>query len=45
MGAPTPRNMSDYAAEYASFRWPRPERFNFVADVVDRWARDLREWR
>jgi acetyl-CoA synthetase len=40
MGARTPRNMSDYAAEYASFRWPRPERFNFVADVVDRWARE-----
>jgi acetyl-CoA synthetase len=43
MGAPTPRNMSDYAAEYASFRWPRREHFNFAADVVDRWARERPE--
>jgi acetyl-CoA synthetase len=43
MGASTPRNMSDYAAEYASFRWSRPERFNFAVDVVDRWARERPE--
>src|SRR5689334_23327313 len=33
-------NMTDYAAEWAAFRWPRPERFNFARDVVDRWAAD-----
>jgi acyl-CoA synthetase (AMP-forming)/AMP-acid ligase II len=30
--------MTDYEAEYAAFRWDRPERFNFAIDVVDRWA-------
>lgn len=33
-----PRNMTDYDAAYASFRWKRPERFNFATDVIDRWA-------
>jgi medium-chain acyl-CoA synthetase len=33
-------NMTDYAAERAAFRWPRPERFNFARDVIDRWAAD-----
>jgi acyl-coenzyme A synthetase/AMP-(fatty) acid ligase len=30
--------MEDYDATYAAFRWPRPERFNFARDVIDRWA-------
>ena len=34
----SPRNMTDYEAEFAGFRWERPERFNFAIDVVDRWA-------
>jgi acetyl-CoA synthetase len=38
MGERSPRNMSDYEAEVRSFRWDRPERFNFAIDVVDRWA-------
>ena len=38
MGERLPRNMSDYEAEVAAFRWDRPERFNFAIDVVDRWA-------
>ena len=33
-----PRNMTDYEATYASFRWDRPEFFNFATDVIDRWA-------
>ena len=40
MGEPSPRNMKDYPAEYARFRWERPERFNFAMDVVDRWAEE-----
>lgn len=28
----------DYHRDYTSFSWPRPERFNFARDVVDRWA-------
>ncbi len=28
----------DYLSDYGSFKWPRPERFNFARDVVDRWA-------
>jgi len=28
----------DYLSDYSSFKWPRPERFNFARDVVDRWA-------
>ncbi len=28
----------DYRSDYGSFKWPRPERFNFARDVVDRWA-------
>src|SRR3954454_17832833 len=31
-------NMTDYEAERAGFVWPRPARFNFAKDVVDRWA-------
>ena len=38
MAERSPRNMSDYDAEVAAFRWDRPERFNFAVDVVDRWA-------
>jgi acetyl-CoA synthetase len=38
MAERSPRNMTDYEAEYAAFRWDRPERFNFAIDVVDRWA-------
>ncbi|MGZ3480164.1 MAG: AMP-binding protein [Myxococcaceae bacterium] len=38
MGERSPRNMTDYEAEFAGFRWDRPERFNFAIDVVDRWA-------
>ena len=33
-------NMTDYAAERASFRWDPPARFNFARDVLDRWAED-----
>ncbi len=40
MAERSPRNMTDYGAEYAAFRWDRPERFNFASDVVDRWARE-----
>jgi len=40
MGESSPRNMEDYPAEHARFRWERPERFNFAVDVVDRWARE-----
>jgi len=38
MGERSPRNMTDYEAEFAAFTWDRPERFNFAIDVVDRWA-------
>jgi acetyl-CoA synthetase len=38
MAEHSPRNMTDYEAEVAAFRWDRPERFNFAIDVVDRWA-------
>ena len=38
MAERSPRNMTDYEAEVAAFRWDRPERFNFTIDVVDRWA-------
>jgi len=38
MAERSPRNMTDYEAEFGSFRWDRPERFNFAIDVVDRWA-------
>ncbi len=31
-------NMTDYAAERASFRWQPPARFNFARDVIDRWG-------
>lgn len=33
-----PRNMQDYEATRASFRWQVPERFNFATDVVDHFA-------
>lgn len=33
-----PRNMQDYEATRASFRWQVPERFNFATDVVDHHA-------
>lgn len=33
-------NMTDYAAERASFRWDPPARFNFARDVLDQWATD-----
>ena len=33
-------NMKNYAQTYADFRWRRPERYNFVGAVLDRWARD-----
>ena len=36
MAERSPRNMTDYEAEYAAFQWDRPERFNFAIDVVDR---------
>ena len=29
---------TDYETSYAQFSWPRPERFNFARDVIDRWA-------
>jgi acyl-coenzyme A synthetase/AMP-(fatty) acid ligase len=30
--------VDDYLTAYRDFEWPRPERFNFARDVVDRWA-------
>lgn len=30
----------NYSDLYASFEWPRPDRFNFAVEVVDRWAED-----
>jgi medium-chain acyl-CoA synthetase len=33
-------NMTDYAKEYANFKWDVPEFFNFAVDVVDAWAKD-----
>ena len=33
-------NMADYEAERGSFRLDVPERFNFVADVLERRAKD-----
>ncbi|MEJ2533463.1 MAG: AMP-binding protein [Halioglobus sp.] len=27
-----------YDSAFRSFQWPRPERFNFARDVIDRWA-------
>ena len=29
---------SDYHNDYRNFSWPRPERYNFARDVVDKWA-------
>jgi acetyl-CoA synthetase/medium-chain acyl-CoA synthetase len=29
----------DYAESCRKFRWPRPARYNFAEEVVDRWAR------
>jgi acyl-coenzyme A synthetase/AMP-(fatty) acid ligase len=37
-GRDAPPNMTDYDAERASFRLEVPERFNFVADVLERRA-------
>lgn len=34
------KNMQNYDATYASFRWQIPDRFNFATDVVDRLARE-----
>lgn len=39
----SPRNMSDYEATYRSFRWEKPEHFNFAADVIDRHAAERPE--
>ena len=33
-------NMTDYEDAYRSFHLEVPERFNFVRDVLDRWAED-----
>ena len=33
-------NMTDYAATYRTFRSQVPERFDFVTDVIERWAAD-----
>jgi acetyl-CoA synthetase/medium-chain acyl-CoA synthetase len=33
-------NMTDYDATYRSFRLDVPARFDFVSDVMERWARD-----
>ena len=30
-------NMQDYQATYSSFQWERPEKYNFVRDVLDHW--------
>lgn len=32
--------MDNYSDITANFEWKRPERFNFVRDIVDRWAQD-----
>jgi hypothetical protein len=37
-GRDAPPNMIDYEAERASFHLAVPERFNFVVDVLERWA-------
>lgn len=31
-------NMTDYAAERASYQWVAPDKFNFARDVLDMWA-------
>ena len=31
-------NMKNYEEYYSSFRWDRPEEFNFARDVIDKWA-------
>ena len=33
-------NMQDYQQSYQSFSWQRPERYNFVREVIDKWAAD-----
>jgi acetyl-CoA synthetase/medium-chain acyl-CoA synthetase len=33
-------NMTDYEATYRSFRLDVPERYDFVSDVIERWAQD-----
>lgn len=38
MSSVSPRNMTDYEAVYRSFRWERPEHFNFATDVIDAHA-------
>ena len=30
-------NMQDYQETYSSFKWERPEKYNFARDVIDRW--------
>ena len=30
----------NYSEIYSSFEWPRPERFNFAVEVIDRWAQN-----
>jgi acetyl-CoA synthetase/medium-chain acyl-CoA synthetase len=35
--------MNDYEKLCKEFRWPRPARFNFARDVIDRWAAEQPE--
>lgn len=34
----TEHNMLNYEETYSSFKWDRPEHYNFARDVIDRWA-------
>ncbi len=35
--------MQDYDTTYKEFRWPRPTHYNFVREVIDRWAAEQPE--
>jgi acetyl-CoA synthetase/medium-chain acyl-CoA synthetase len=37
------RRVHDYERTYREFRWPRPARYNFARDVIDRWAAEQPE--
>jgi acetyl-CoA synthetase/medium-chain acyl-CoA synthetase len=33
-------NLTNYQQVYDTFKWERPEKYNFVRDVIDRWAEE-----
>ncbi len=33
-------NMIDYEETYSSFKWVKPEKYNFARDVIDKWAEE-----